>query len=393
MSQSSSSQGSAPLNAKAHSSKKAVLTAITTNSLVTLIKFAAAIFGGSASMMNEAIHSLMDTLNQGFLYRGLMVAEQPADQQYAFGHGQKKYLWNLWSAIGLFSIGCGLGLAHAWHSYHDIDAIQPAEDLLVLGFSLPALWISLAVLGIAFVLEGYSFLVAFVEFYRRMRAEGRWNPFSYLLACEDATLVAVVLEDSVAMLGLAMASTGIILTAQTGNPIWDIGFSCAIALMLGLIAFYLGYVNMRYLADLRDLRAEQLFRQLIKKHSEVDQLHDLRSIIIDENYSLLVADIELREEVILAQLQPRIQQRARSLLADLPLERQQQANVIEYVEARAAVELALARTEEIARELEQQLKQQLPRVGHVTLEVSGLSTPANDESTQSLAEAEAQPAT
>ncbi|MEH6652400.1 MAG: cation diffusion facilitator family transporter [Motiliproteus sp.] len=362
-----------------HSSKKAVLTAIVSNSIVTVIKFIAAVFSGSASMMNEAIHSLMDTLNQLFLLRGLAVAERPADQYYAFGHGQKKYLWNLWSAIGLFSIGCGLGLAHAWHSYHAIDQYQPSADLVIAGFSLPTLWLTLGVLAVAFLLEGYSFMIAFLEFIRRMRSEGRWNPFRYLLHCEDATLVAVVLEDSVAMIGLVLASAGILMTAQTGNPIWDIGFSSAIAAMLGLIAFYLGYINMRYLADLRDHRAEQLFRQVIKEHKEVDQLHDLRSIIIDENYSLLVADIELREEVILAQLQPRIAQRSRTLLAELPLERQQQPQLIRYIEARAAVEMALARTEEIARELEQQLKQLLPRVGHVTLEVSGLSPPPADE--------------
>jgi divalent metal cation (Fe/Co/Zn/Cd) transporter len=51
--------------------------------------------------------------NQAFLFIGLKVAEKPADESYAFGHGQKKNLWNLWSAIGLFSIGAGLGLSHA----------------------------------------------------------------------------------------------------------------------------------------------------------------------------------------------------------------------------------------------------------------------------------------
>ena len=362
----------------ANSSKKAVLTAIVSNSIVTVIKFIAAVFSGSASMMNEAIHSLMDTLNQGFLYSGLVVAERPADKHYAFGHGQKKYLWNLWSAVGLFSIGCGLGLAHAWHSYYEIGNYQPAPDLLIWGFSLPTLWISLVVLGIAFVLEGYSFLVAFMEFCRRMRANGRWNPFSYLLDCDDSTLVAVVLEDSVAMIGLVLASIGILMTAQTGNPIWDVGFSSAIAAMLGVIAFYLGYVNMRFLVDMRDKDAELLFKALVAKHPEVSQLHDLRSVIIDEHTSVLIADIELREEVVLARLQPRIEQRSRALLASLSLERQQQKSLVHYIETRAAVEMALARTEEIARELEQQLQAALPRVGHVTLEVSGLSAPVDD---------------
>ena len=95
---------------EAHGSSKAVITALVANAILTVMKFIAALVTHSASMMNEAIHSMMDSLNQGFLLIGLKVAERPADAEYAFGHGQKKYLWNLWSAIGLFSIGCGLGL-------------------------------------------------------------------------------------------------------------------------------------------------------------------------------------------------------------------------------------------------------------------------------------------
>ena len=94
----------------AHESSKAVITALIANVVLTALKFMAAFVTHSASMMNEAIHSMMDSLNQGFLLVGLKASEGPADAEYAFGHGQKKYLWNLWSAIGLFSIGCGLGL-------------------------------------------------------------------------------------------------------------------------------------------------------------------------------------------------------------------------------------------------------------------------------------------
>lgn len=109
----------------AHGSSKVVITALIANAVLTVLKFIAAFLTHSASMMNEAIHSMMDSLNQGFLLIGLKVAEGPADADYAFGHGQKKYLWNLWSAIGLFSIGCGLGLSHAWHSLAKVGTKQP----------------------------------------------------------------------------------------------------------------------------------------------------------------------------------------------------------------------------------------------------------------------------
>ena len=101
----------------ASGSQRAVITAIAGNGILTVLKFAVAVPTHSAAMMNEAVHSLMDTLNQIFLLIGLIQGKGVADKQYAFGHGQKKYLWNLWSAIGLFSIGCGLGLAHAWHAF------------------------------------------------------------------------------------------------------------------------------------------------------------------------------------------------------------------------------------------------------------------------------------
>ena len=110
----------------AHGVRKAVVTALIANTILTVLKFIAAMFSSSASMMNEAIHSLMDSLNQAFLLVGLNVAKRPADEVYAFGHGQKKYLWNLWSAIGLFSIGCGLGLAHACMAFVARDGTRQA---------------------------------------------------------------------------------------------------------------------------------------------------------------------------------------------------------------------------------------------------------------------------
>ena len=45
-------------------SRTGVLAAITGNALLTVLKFGAAVVGHSASMMNEAVHSLVDTLKR-----------------------------------------------------------------------------------------------------------------------------------------------------------------------------------------------------------------------------------------------------------------------------------------------------------------------------------------
>ena len=357
----------------AHGSKKAVVTAIIANSTVTVLKFMTALAGGSASMMNEAVHSLMDTLNQGFLYRGLGEAERPADQTYAFGHMQKKYLWNLWSAIGLFSIGAGLGLAHAWHAWHDLDSGEEPALIEIFGVFFDPLGLGLIVLGIAFVIEGYSFLVALKEFLAAMRRDKVNSPFRYLLESNDPTLVAVVLEDSVAMLGLMFAMTGIGLTAVTGDAAWDVIFSALIAIMLGGVAFYLGLVNMRFLADMRDENAEAAFVKVTKKHPEVERYHDLRSIILDENNTVLVAEIELREEAIVPGLREQIEQETKELLNQVPSRRRASAEVQNYLETRAAVQSTLKRTEKIIDELEAALREFAPQVSHITIEVEGIT--------------------
>lgn len=363
----------------AHASKTAVLTAITANAIVTVLKFIAAFVSHSASMMNEAVHSLMDTLNQAFLFMGLTASEKRSDERYAFGHGQKKYLWNLWSAIGLFSIGSGLGLAHAWHAWHGLEHREIVETVHILGLSLPPIAINLLVLAIAVLLEGYSFLVAAREFLHRMRKDGFGNPFSYLARSDDPTLVAVVLEDSVAVFGLLLAGLGIGLAYLTGDARWDIFFSVLIAIMLGLIAFYLGYVNMRYLVDIRDEEAEQVFREIAISHRQVENFHDLRSIIVDESHTVLMAEIELREEAITSNLMPDFNAKRQALLDVLPHHKREDTKTLNYVMLRAAVQSSIERTESIVQELVQELKTRVPRVAHATIEVTGIVSPSSKD--------------
>ena len=356
----------------AANSKKAVVTAIAANSLVTLIKFFASMVSGSTSMLNEAIHSLMDTLNQCFLFMGINAAEQPADQTRAFGHSQKKYLWNLWSAIGLFSIGAGLGMSHAWHAWKERHLEHSSTTIELFGNTIDVVWVNLIVLAVAFIIEGYAFMVAYSMYREEMRKDGFTNPFKYIKHAHDPTLLAVVLEDSVAMIGLAMASAGIILTAITNNVVWDILFSAGIALLLGLIAFYLGYLNMRFLSGLRDIAAENLFSEVIEQHPEVMRYHDLRSIIFDENNTVLVAEIELKEEAIAPGLGARIDKRRDDILETLPSETRGDTTIRERVEDYAAVQETLARTEEIIDAIEDSLRERMPRIKHVTLEVEGI---------------------
>ena len=357
----------------ANSSRKAVLYAIAVNAVITVLKFGAAFATHSAAMMNEAVHSLMDTINQVFLLMGLTRGSRPADQTHAFGHGQKKYMWNLWSAIGLFSIGSGWGLAHAWHVYHKLELVERPTSVMLIGIEINPIWVSVVVLLIALVLEGYVLYIAGSELLARMRADGDTNIVAYLFSADDPTLVAVVLEDTIAVSGVILAATGIGLTYITGNPLWDIGFSVIIALMLGVAAFFLGKVNMRFLTDVRDPEAEQAFRDVVAGHQEVEAYHDLRSVIIDENHTVVVAEIEIREEAMLADLPARISYHEQNLRENVPEKRRNDNKLDHYISSRAVVQATLERTEQIIDELEAELRHRCPQVSHLTVEVQGIA--------------------
>ena len=363
----------------ASGSRRAVLSAISGNALLTILKFAVALPTHSAAMMNEAVHSLMDTLNQVFLLIGLAQGKRQADARYAFGHGQKKYLWNLWSAIGLFSIGCGLGLAHAWHAWRQLHEGVGVSVIAIGDFNIDSIWLAAAVLAIAFVVEGYVLRIAWGEFSSRARLQSL-SPWRQLFRAGDPTLLAVVLEDAIAVTGLMLASCGIALSRLTDNAAWDVGFSIAIALMLGVTAIILGAINMRFLSDVRDREAEGIFETIAKAHREVEDYHDLRSIVVDEDHTVLVAEVEMREEAVLAGLRDHIDKHERTLLAALPESRRSDPVLQSYVADRAAVQATLERIERIIDELEAQLRARCPRVSHVTIEVQGI---VEDKSLQS----------
>ncbi|MDX8401798.1 MAG: cation diffusion facilitator family transporter, partial [Mariprofundaceae bacterium] len=191
----------------AHGSEKAVLTAVAGNGAVTAAKFVGFTFSGSSALLAEAVHSLADTANQALLWFGLRRSRRQADEEHHFGYGQERYFWNLVSAITIFFIGCVYTVMHA---------LEQLEQ----GHHPELSWLAFGIVAFAFVVEGYSFLVALTEFNRQRREEGM-DFVAFFVETRDPSTLAVLIEDSVAMLGLLLALVGMGLSAWTGNAVFD----------------------------------------------------------------------------------------------------------------------------------------------------------------------------
>ena len=73
------------MSSNADSSTKAVLSAITGNVVITIIKSVGWVFTQSPSMLAESIHSFADSCNQLLLYVGIRKSKKGPSQAFPMG--------------------------------------------------------------------------------------------------------------------------------------------------------------------------------------------------------------------------------------------------------------------------------------------------------------------
>lgn len=204
-------------------SKKVIYAALVGNALIALTKFIAAAITGSAAMMAEGVHSVVDTGNQVLLLLGLSRANRPADEQHPFGYGKEIYFWSFVVAILLFSLGSGISI------YEGVHRLLKPEPLNYV-------YVNYVVLAFALIFEGAAFSFALREF---NRSRGSMGVIEAVKRGKDPNLFVVLFEDSAAMLGLLVAALGVFLGHMTGNPVFDGGASIVIGVILAVTAIWL----------------------------------------------------------------------------------------------------------------------------------------------------------
>ncbi len=202
-----------------------VIVAVAANLAIAIAKIIAGLLTGSASMWAEAAHSIADTGNEVLLLIGLRRSRKEPDQKHPFGYGQERYFWTFLAALGIFLIGGVLSIGEGVRS---LLAPEPVESL----------WVGVGVLVVAAGFEGYSWRTA----HRQLREEARERDRSmrhHLRHASDPSATTVFLEDSAALIGLAVALVALVLHALTGWAGWDAIGSMTIGLLLVVVAFLL----------------------------------------------------------------------------------------------------------------------------------------------------------
>jgi cation diffusion facilitator family transporter len=178
---------------------------------------------GSASMLAEGVHSVVDSGNQGLLLAGGRSARRRATPTHPFGYGRERYLYAFLVALMLFSAG---GLFALFEGVQKVRHPHHLDDVVV----------AIVVLVVAIGLESFSLRTAIVES-RQLKGQDSWPAF--IRHAKNPELPVVLLEDVAALTGLVFALAGVGIAELTGDPIWDGIGTCAIGALLATVAVVL----------------------------------------------------------------------------------------------------------------------------------------------------------
>ena len=288
----------------ASGTKSVIYAALIGNGLISVTKFAASTITGSAAMMAEGIHSLVDTGNQALLLHGMKQAKRPPDADFPFGHGKEIYFWCFVVAILVFALGSGVSI---YEGVHRLLHPQPITRPMV----------NFAVLGFALIFEGAAWWFALKEF---QRSKGGRSYMEAVRHGKDPTVFVVLFEDSAALLGLLVAAAGLGMGQLTGNPMYDGLASVVIGIILAGTALWLARETKGLLiGESAEPEIIASIEKLADQIPSVETVNEVLTLHMGPDYVLLNLSLDFADGVSAGQVEDDIEVLDRKIRAAHPV--------------------------------------------------------------------------
>lgn len=277
-------------NTKPAHAGSAVKAALAANVGVACAKFAAAAFTGSSSMFSESVHSVADCANEIVLMFGDRASDRKSKGDHPFGMHRAKYLASFIVATLLFFVGGVFAVSQATKKL--IGLLDGSVDRQVDSLELLA---ALAVVIISACLEGYGLHTSIKEARERMsrvKVE-KDSLIGFWKRTKSAELASVMMEDTLALIGLLFAGLGIGCSMMTGDELYDTvgGLMVGLVLVVGsaALAFKSGSL---LLGEDVDPRTHKLLSQAVNNTPGVERLINMQAIHMDEDAVLLCLKVQ-----------------------------------------------------------------------------------------------------
>jgi divalent metal cation (Fe/Co/Zn/Cd) transporter len=142
------------------------------------------------------------------------------------------------------------------------------------------------------VLELYVLYKAVKEL-RSKSKTSTTSVFKLLKESTDGPLIAIVVEDFAATLGLGIALVGSILANVTSNPVYDAASSILIGILLMVSGLFLGY-EMKHLitGETVNTKTKEKIYNTIEQNDMIKNIESLKIISIGANKYLILCTLD-----------------------------------------------------------------------------------------------------
>jgi cation diffusion facilitator family transporter len=282
----------------AGSSKKIIYAALVGNLLITVVKFAAALWTGSSAMLSEGVHSLVDTGNQGLLLYGHHRAGRPPTELHPLGFGRELYFWSFIVALLVFALGAGVSFYEGIQHIVDPHPIaDPVVNYTVIAFSL--------------VFEGATWWIALQEF---RKTKGDLSYFQAFKRSKNAPLFLVLFEDTAALIGLGIALVGNFASDHFARPELDGVASLGISLLLAVTATLLARESKGLLiGEPAGSRVTKSIMKIAREQEGVERVNGMMTVHLAPDEIVLALSLEFADPLNTTGIEQRIASLERAL--------------------------------------------------------------------------------
>lgn len=260
--------------------QKARRIVLLTHVLGLIMKAIGYFLSGSAVLMNESIHSMIDCINQGLLAIGENRAQRGRSELHQFGEGRATYFFSTVVAMTFF-LGGGI-----------LAVVEASRDLLDPTYEVEQIQLVAAILFVSLFIE----VTAVQEGWQEVKEQNKQKQplVRFLKESRDSDLLLGFTENLFALGSVTIAIAGILLTALTNNPIFDSLGGILGGLLLIAAAIFLAKEFYSLLIGEGASTSDLMAIKQILADPAIIQIKDLRTLHLSPEELLIVADLTLK---------------------------------------------------------------------------------------------------
>jgi len=295
-----------------------LLISLFANLFLTIFKGIGFILTLSPIILSEFVISAASGLTQIFVYYGYKRSQLPPDSSHPFGYGKSGYFYTLVSTVSIYTTFT------IYNLYYGVQSLF--ED----GYSFDP-WVLFWIIAVSFILKSYSLWLSYYRFNFTTRG-AKASFLSRMNSSSDLVTVAVMSQDTIALITLLVSGIGLYLAVSFDSYLLINLAAIIIAIMTGILGVYLVLQTQNFLTDASDSYLERRAYQICEDNVAVAKIFSIRSIVIRQDFSLLIIQITL---------EPSIQKTA----------------------------MALGRIEDIPKAIRKSIQERVPRAKEVFIEI------------------------